>query len=191
MSIQYWILIFSAFGAIGGLFGILSYIKSCRKPHATLHLVNVEKMSTLFLPDKNHQYDHIFKLTFKITNTGKLRLENYRAEVECLSGVQDIMDADLLSPVALTHQAAVQKLRQQEGNVFFTRKAALRATFRPIFANILQTKDSVEFSFLCAPEPDGEHAQLQWKIIGNDCCESGNLITHLTPRTIDNDKNQQ
>jgi len=172
MNTQYWILIFSALGALGGVFGMLSYIKSCRKPHAKLYFDNGEKEITLLPQDDCDKY----KISFRITNTGKLRLENYRVEVECLSGVQNIMSSDFLS---LSHQAAVHKMHQQQEEVFFKRNECLRATFRPMFATILQAKDSMEFSFLCVPEPEAERVTLQWRIIGNDCYESGNLIVHI------------
>ena len=99
-------------GIVGGFLGVLTYIKSRRKPKARLRFADGNKEIT-FSPhyyraishkyftdspidchashmyemllkkyNEKHENDNEFILSFQLENTGKLQLENYRVEIE-------------------------------------------------------------------------------------------------------------
>ena len=99
-------------GIVGGFLGVLTYIKSLRKPKARLRFADGKKEITLtphyyhktstkyyIVPypeldcfdryhalgkkyQEKHEADNAFILSFQLYNNGELQLENYRVEIE-------------------------------------------------------------------------------------------------------------
>lgn len=101
-------IVLSAVACLGSVFGVIGFIRSCRKPKAQLRFANGEKDITFsphycrnistkyYVGPQTNSYDasaferlvekynqklakeNELVLPFRLTNTGKLQLENYR-----------------------------------------------------------------------------------------------------------------
>ena len=188
----------SAIGAIGGILGIVGFFRSIRKPNAILQFSNgkediifsphfcraiSEKYYTNPPTDcyDYHAYEELveqynllldkankFPLTFRLTNTGKLQLENYRVEIEIKGGMCKL----------LTYENAALN-----GVTISKEKSLITYSPSRVTAYLNQT-DKEDFSVCFIPDPNVNTYELHWHIIARDFNKEGKLYITLTP-TVD------
>ena len=109
-----------------------------------------------------------FPLTFRLTNIGKLQLENYRVEIEIKGGNCKLLQYENATLKGVT-----------------VNKEKLHVTYSPSrIAAYLNQADKEEFSVCFIPDPNVDTYELHWRIIAKDCFKKGTLHLNLTP-TVD------
>ena len=125
---------------------------------------------------QNTRMTIVFVLYFRLSNTGKLQLEDYRVELLLDGGFQS------LAPT-------VCKPRKVTGNhiepaeledVRFTNDKP-QIVFSPIDNRPLNQGDDENFSFRFTPCMEAEKIELTWRIIAKDFSDKGKLVIHLKP----------
>lgn len=183
-------IIIGAIAAVGGVFGIITFF---RKPKARLQFTNGEKeisFSPLYyranatkyyvdpptdcydssayrdLLDKYnqiHEKDYKFRLPFRLTNTGKVLLENYRVEINIAGGGFSIDGPSITKGVTINRSKPMIVYDPSSDFPY------------------LNQKDSDGFSISITPDPDIEKYEIHWRIIAKNCSESGKLYIKFTP----------
>lgn len=179
-------------------FGVLGYLRSIRKPKARLRFANGKKKISFSphycraISEKYytnpptdcydyHAYEQLveqynlllekankFPLTFRLTNIGKLQLENYRVEIEIKGGNCKLLQYEKATLKGVT-----------------VNKEKLHVTYSPSrIAAYLNQADKEEFSVCFIPDPNVDTYELHWRIIAKDCFKKGTLHLNLTP-TVD------
>ena len=179
-------------------FGVLGYLRSTRKPKARLRFANGKKKITFSphycrpISEKYytnpptdcydyHAYEQLieqynlllekankFSLTFRLTNIGKLQLENYRVEIEIKGGNCKLLQYENATLKGVT-----------------VNKEKLHVTYSPSrIAVYLNQEDEEDFSVCFIPDPNVDTYELHWRIIAKDCFKKGTLQLNLTP-TVD------
>lgn len=197
--------VIGAVGTFGGL--ILGLIKLFRKPKAQLRFANGEKDITFsphycrnistkyYVGPQTNSYDasafeHLVEkynqklakenelvLPFRLTNTGKLQLENYRVEIDYDNGINDI---GVRTNHSLTIQQCIESTNALEG--VYLHKDKSQIEYSPLSIIPLNQKDHKDFSVRFYPNPDAEKIELHWRISAKDFFKEGKLLIHLTPR---------
>ena len=196
-------------GIVGGFLGVLTYIKSLRKPKARLRFANGKKEIT-FSPhyyravshkyyvdpptncyashayevlleqyNKKHENDNEFILSFRLENTGKLLLENYRVEIECEKGIGTFFSTNL-------HE--LRKEGVLVGDIPFDGVKINNSTkpqivFLPVNKHPLNQKDEQKYALMFTPNPnsDADNIELSWRIIAKDFFGKGKFTIYLKP----------
>ena len=200
-----------AVGTFGGL--ILGLIKLFRKPKAQLRFANGEKDITFsphycrnistkyYVGPQTNSYDasaferlvekynqklakeNELVLPFRLTNTGKLQLENYRVEIDYDNGINDI---GVRANHSLTIQQCIESTNALEG--LYLHKDKSQIEYSPLSIIPLNQKDHKDFSVRFYPNPDAEKIELHWRISAKDFFKEGKLLIHLTPRVDELDE---
>ena len=194
--------------AICSVLGALSYIKSFRKPKACLRFENGKKEVTLaphyvqHLPIKyyvgpvNDGYDasaykalvekynqklnqeNEFVLSFRLSNTGKLQLQDYYVEITYDNGIQAIGASPNPS---LVLQEFIESTNKSDGVSIKYNKQQI--VYEPDDKHpSLNQKDNKDFAVRFVPNPDVERIELNWHISAKDFDKKGKLLVNLTPR---------
>ena len=191
-------MIFAAIGGIGGAFGVLGFIRSCRKPKARLLFANGKRKITFsphyfravatkyYVDPPTDCYDssnyrellkrynkiiedkNKFCLSFCLTNTGKILLEDYRVEMKLKGGKCSLVGQSFADGVHINEIKSVLK-------------------YSPVDCKYLNPKDKVNFSFQFTPAPNVDKYEIHWRIVAKDCTKNGKLFITLTPTTEDFD----
>lgn len=186
-------MIFAAIGGIGGAFGVLGFIRSCRKPKTRLRFANGKRkisfsphyfraVATKYYVDpptdcydsSNYRellkcYNKIiedknkFCLSFCLTNTGKILLEDYRVEINIAGGGFSIDGPSITKGVTINRSKPMIVYNPSSDFPY------------------LNQKDSDGFSISITPDPDIEKYEIHWRIIAKNCSESGKLYIKFTP----------
>lgn len=203
--------VIGAVGTFGGL--ILGLIKLFRKPKAQLRFANGKKEITFsphycrsistkyYVGPQTSSYDasaferlvekynqklaeeNEFVLPFRLTNTGKLQLENYRVEIDYDNGINDI---GVRANHSLTIQQCIESTNALEG--VYLHKDKSQIEYSPLSIIPLNQKDHKDFSVCFYPNPDAEKIELHWRISAKDFFKEGKLLIHLTPRVDELDE---
>ncbi len=203
--------VIGAVGTFGGL--ILGLIKLFRKPKAQLRFANGEKDITFsphycrnistkyYVGPQTNSYDasaferlvekynqklakeNELVLPFRLTNTGKLQLENYRVEIDYDNGINDI---GVRANHSLTIQQCIESTNALEG--LYLHKDKSQIEYSPLSIIPLNQKDHKDFSVRFYPNPDAEKIELHWRISAKDFFKEGKLLIHLTPRVDELDE---
>ena len=191
----------------GLFFGIDRWRLSHRKPKASLCFANGEKEITLdthyynkssskyYIAPSNdssqldryldlykeylrkHKNDNEFLLSFQLCNTGKLQLENYRAEIECKQGVGTFFSIYL------------NKLRKDGifmgdfplDGVSIDNSQKPQIVFSPFTPHPLNQKDEQKFAIMFKPNPNVDKVELHWRINAKDFSDEGKFIICMKP----------
>lgn len=194
--------------AICSILGALSYIKSFRKPKARLRFANGKKKITYSphychaiskkyyvgppydsydasayeaIVEKYNQKlkeDNEFVLSFRLENTGKLQLENYRVEIDYGKGIQEI---GVKSYQSLTLQEFMENTNELDGVCINYNKRQI--VYSSQDKSPLNQKDYKDFAVRFSPNPDVEQIELHWRISAKDFSQSGKFVAYLTPTT--------
>jgi hypothetical protein len=173
-------------------FGVLGFIRSCRKPKARLRFANGKRKISLSphyfravatkyyvdpptdcydssaYRDLLERYNEVnegknkFCLPFCLTNTGKILLEDYRVEIKIRGGKYALVGQSFIDGVNLSKKKSLIE-------------------YSPIDCLYLNPKDNVNFSFQFTPDPDVDKYEIHWRIIAKNCNCSGRLYVTLTP----------
>lgn len=190
----------------GILFGIDRWLLSHRKPKASLFFTNGKKEITfsphyyravshkyyvdpptncyashayevlLEQYNKKHENDNEFILSFRLENTGKLLLENYRVEVSYDKGIQRI-------GVNPNQTFLIQELIEYTetlGSVSL-KNSKHKIVYEPEDRSPLNQKDHKDFAVRFSPHPDVEQIELNWRISAKDFNDQGKFLIHLNP----------
>lgn len=206
-------IVLSAVACLGSVFGVIGFIRSCRKPKAQLRFANGEKDITFsphycrnistkyYVGPQTNSYDasafeHLVEkynqklakenelvLPFRLTNTGKLQLENYRVEIDYDNGINDI---GVRANHSLTIQQCIESTNALEG--VYLHKDKSQIDYSPLSIIPLNQKDHKDFSVRFYPNPDAEKIELHWRISAKDFFKEGKLLIHLTPRVDELDE---
>lgn len=181
-----------------GVFGVFGFFRSVRKPKARLRFANGKKKITFSphycraISEKYytnpptdcydyHAYEQLveqynilldkankFPLTFRLTNIGKLQLENYRVEIDIKGGKCKLLQYENATLKGVT-----------------VNKEKLHVIYSPSrIAAYLNQADKEDFSVCFIPDPNVDTYELHWRIIAKDCFKKGKLRLNLTP-TVD------
>ena len=120
-----------------------------------------------------------FVLSFRLENTGKLQLENYRVEIQYDKGIQNIA---VRASDTLIEQQFVEFTNTMNGISVLYDKSMIE--YAPIGIIPLNQKDHKEFAVRFSPNPNVERIVLKWRISAKDFSKEGKLLVHLTP-TVD------
>lgn len=206
-------IVLSAVACFSSVFGVIGFIRSCRKPKAQLRFANGEKDITFsphycrnistkyYVGPQTNSYDasafgHLvekynqklakeneFVLPFRLTNIGKLQLENYRVEIDYDNGINDI---GVRANHSLTIQQCIESTNALEG--VYLHKDKSQIEYSPLSIIPLNQKDHKDFSVRFYPNPDAEKIELHWRISAKDFFKEGKLLIHLTPRVDELDE---
>lgn len=195
-------------GCVGGFCGIIGLLRSFRKPKARLRFSNGKKQLTFSphycraitkkyyvgppldsydasaykaLVDKYNQklkQDNEFVLPFRLTNTGRLLLENYRVEIYYDNGIQEIGVKPYQS---LTMQEFIENTNELDGVCLNYGKHQI--VYSSPDKSALNQKDYKDFAVRFSPNPDAERIVLNWRISAKDFSKSGKLVVNFTPTT--------
>jgi hypothetical protein len=187
--------------------------KACQKPKARLRFSNGKKELTFsphycrnistkyYVGPQTNSYDasaferlvekynqklakeNELVLPFRLTNTGKLQLENYRVEIDYDNGINDI---GVRANHSLTIQQCIESTNALEG--VYLHKAKSQIEYSPLSIIPLNQKDHKDFSVRFYPNPDAEKIELHWRISAKDFFKEGKLLIHLTPRVDELDE---
>lgn len=124
-----------------------------------------------------------FVLPFRLTNTGKLQLENYRVEINYDNGIQNI---GVRANSSLVVQQTIENTNDMDGVSLKYNKRQI--VFSPEDQLPLNQKDSKDFAVRFSPNPEFEKIELHWRISAKDFSKDGKLFVHLTPRVDELDK---
>lgn len=194
-------------GIVGGFLGVLTYIKSLRKPKARLRFADGKKEITLtphyyhktstkyyIVPypeldcfdryhalgkkyQEKHEDDNAFILSFQLYNNGELQLENYRVEIEYDKGMGTVHSSQVYY---LRKVGATMGEFPPDGLNLDNYKTP-QVVYTPIDANPLNQKDSKQFKFVFVPSSEVDRVELRWRIIAKDFYGHGKLTIRLKP----------
>jgi len=203
--------VIGAVGTFGGL--ILGLIKLFRKPKAQLHFANGKKEITFsphycrsistkyYVGPQTSSYDasaferlvekynqklaeeNEFVLPFRLTNTGKLQLENYRVEIDFDEGIQAI---GVRANWSLAMQQLIEYTTEQDGVCVQNHKRKI--IYTPENKMPLNQLDYKDFAVRISPNQDAEKIELHWRISAKDFFKEGKLLIHLTPQVDELDE---
>lgn len=192
-------------GIVGGFLGMLTYIKTLRKPKARLRFAN-DKKEVTFSPHyynetlkyyvvpypeisqfdryhdlgelyaKKHEKDNVFLLPFRFKNTGKLQLEDYRIEIEFNAGIQSISIP--IEPIPFMGSWE-EKMAPRDLKLNLSKKPQI--IYLPEDEHPLNQSDHKDFALLFTPHVDVEKIELYWRIIAKDFSDKGKFVIHLKP----------
>ncbi len=203
--------VIGAVGTFGGL--ILGLIKLFRKPKAQLRFANGKKEITFsphycqsvstkyYVGPINYGYDasayqtliekynqklaeeNEFVLPFRLTNIGKLQLENYRVEIQFKEGIHKI---GVRAYPSFVLQQLIEYTETFEGVSLKNNKHKIVYVSPDQLP--LNQKDSKEFAVRFSPNPEIKKIELHWRISAKDFSKEGKLFVHLTPRVDELDE---
>lgn len=186
---------------ICSVFGVFGFFRSLRKPKARLRFTNGKKKITFCphycrkISDKyytdpptncydSHAYEELleqynkklaadnnFHLPFRLTNTGKLQLENYRVEIHIVGG-----------------RYGVSFYNNVSGGVTLNKKNPCICYHPSEAPAYLNQNDTEDFFVSFTPDPDVDTYELHWRIIAKDCTKKGKLKIKLTPTVEEYDE---
>lgn len=122
--------------------------------------------------------DNEFVLSFRLENTGKLQLENYRVEIDYGKGIQMISVKPYQS---LTMQEFIENTNELDGVCINYNKSQIVYSSQDKYP--LNQKDYKDFAIRFRPNPDVKQIELHWRISAKDFSKIGILVIHLTPTT--------
>ena len=123
-----------------------------------------------------HSKDNVFTLPFRITNTGKLQLEDYRIEIEFNGGIQSISLP--IEPVPFMSSWG-EKPAPKDLKLNISKKPQI--VYSPEDEHPLNQNNHKDFALLFTPQEDVEKIELYWRIIAKDFSDNGKLVIHLKP----------
>ena len=196
--------VIGALGTFGG--GIIELVRLLRRPKARLRFANGEKYISFsphyfhavsqkyyvgpqtdsydasaysrLVEQYNemHSKDNVFTLPFRVTNIGKLQLEDYRIEIEFNEGIQSISLP--IEPVPFM-SSWEEKPAPKDLKVDFSQKPQI--VYSPKEKHPLNQTDHKDFAFLFTPDVDIEKIELYWRIIAKDFSDNGKFVIILKP----------
>ena len=196
--------VIGALGTFAG--GIIELVRFLRKPKARLRFGNGEKnisFSPHYYHAVSHKYyvgpqtdtydasaysrlvkqfneihkeDNEFVLPFRLTNTGKLQLEDYRIEIEFNGGIQSISLP--IEPVPFM-SSWDEKPAPKDLKLNCAKKPQI--VYSPEDEHPLNQKDHKDFALLFTPQEDVEKIELYWRINAKDFSDNGKIIVNLKP----------
>ena len=194
-------------GGIGGICGVIGFIRTFRKPRARLRFSNGKKeinfsphycrpvsekyyKSSWSNVHDSHKYEELtkkynekleaeneFTLSFRLSNTGRLQLENYRVEIEYDEGIQQI-GVRPYSPLAI--QECFEHSFSQDGVSLNIGKHLI--IYEHEDKHPLNQKDFHDIAVRFSPNPNAEKIVLNWRINAKDFSRHGTLLVHLKPK---------
>lgn len=197
--------VFGALGTLVG--GIIELIRFFRKPKANLSFTNGERRITFsprcfrhistkyYVGPINYGYDasayqrlierynqqlaakNEFVLSFRLSNTGKLQLENVHVAIDYDNGIQDI---GVVPNQSLDIQQCIEPTNELHG--VHIDKNMLKIEYAPLDNKPLNQKDHKDFLVRFTPNPNAEQIELNWRISAKDFYKEGKLFVNLTPR---------
>jgi len=203
--------VLGALGTLGG--GIIELVRFFRKPKACLRFSSGKKnisfsphyfnaVSQKYYVDPptdcydSHQYselvkqyndlhskDNVFTLPFRITNTGKLQLEDYRIEIEFNGGIQSISLP--IEPVPFMSSWG-EKSVPKDLKLNISKKPQI--IYSPEDEHPLNQKDHKDFALLFTPYVDVKKIELYWRIIAKDFSDNGKFVIKLKPTVEEYDE---
>ena len=200
-------------GIVGGFLGVLTYIKSLRKPKARLRFADGKKEIT-FSPqyyraishkyftdspidchashayetlleqyNKKHEKDNEFILSFCLENIGTLQLENYRVDIEWSAGIQSTGYIN-----GLPRRVIGNYIEPAEPNDLTFNRGKPQITFAPLDKYPLNQNDSKKFAFRFTPHGDITKIELYWHIVAKDFNKQGKFVIRLKPIVTEYDE---
>ena len=197
---------FSAIACFCSVFGVIGFVRSCRKPKARLRFGGGKKEIT-FTPHyyrpishkyytdpptdcyASHQYsdlvkrynelhekDNVFVLSFRLTNIGKLQLEYYKVEIEFNGGIKNISIP--LEPVPFMSSWG-EKPAPKDLKINVAKKP--QVVYSPEDRLPINQNDHKDFALLFTPQEDVEKIELYWRINAKDFSDNGKFVIHLKP----------
>ena len=133
--------------------------------------------------NKKHENDNEFILTFKLENTGKLQLENYKVEIEYDAGIQQL---GVRANQSFVLQDFLEHTYSQDGVSLNISKHMI--TYEPEDKRPLNQKDHKYFAVRFSPHPDIEQIELRWRISAKDFNDQGKFVIHIKPTVTEYDK---
>lgn len=197
---------------LGSVFGIIGFIRSCRKPKAYLRFAGgnkeiavtpyyVKKKSLkYYIPPTSSvrdykRYDDLlrtiddelnthnqFLLKFRLSNIGKLQLENYRVEVELKRDNQSRPTAHYVH-----HWVIGNFIEPPEEDYITLDRNQTKVTYSPKIQKPLNQKDSEEFEYHFTPVMNVPKVDINWRIIAKDFSGSGRLRIKVKPYILEYD----
>ena len=118
-----------------------------------------------------------FILSFCLSNTGELQLENYRVDFEWNSGIKSIGRVNQKPRKVIGSFIEPEPIDSLSFN-----KGKPQITYEPLDKRPLNQKDSKTFAFRFTPYPDTEQIELVWRISAKDFYKEGKLFVYLNPK---------
>lgn len=136
--------------------------------------------------NKKHENDNTFLLLFRLENTGKLQLENYRVEVKCEKGIGTFFSTNL-------HELRKDGILVGDlpfDGVKINNSTKPQIVLLPVNKHPLNQKDEQKYALMFTPDPDleAEKVELSWRIIAKDFLGKGKFTIHLKPYITEYDK---
>lgn len=200
-------------GIVGGLLGMMTYIKSLRKPKAELCFSNGKKEITFsphycrhistkyYVGPQTDSYDasaferlvekynqklaeeNEFVLSFRLSNIGELQLENFRVEIKFKAGIHKI---SVRAHQSFILQELIEYTETFDGVALKDNKHKIVYVAPDQLP--LNQKDSKDFAVRISPNPDAERIELNWRISAKDFYKEGKLFVYLTPKVDELDE---
>ena len=197
--------VLGALGTLGG--GIIELVRFFRTPKACLHFTDgsdeitfsphyVRQLYTKYyvgpvndgydasvyeaLVEKYNQklnQENEFVLSFRLSNTGKLQLQDYHVEITYDNGIQAI---GVRPDSSLILQEFIESTNKSDGVCIKYNKQQI--VFEPEDKRPLNQKEDQEFAVRFVPNPDVEQIELNWHISAKDFDKNGKSLVNLTPR---------
>ena len=192
---------------------MLVYIKSLWKPKARLRFSNGKKEITLtphyynetsikyyIVPypeisqfdhyhdlgetyQKRHENDNKFVLSFRLSNIGKLLLENYRVEIVWGKGLQSISHISNKPRKVIGNYIEPE----EQSDITIDRRKP-QIIYSPLDRSPLNQQDFRDFSIRFTPHPDAKEVVWYWRINARDFSSRGELVIHLKPKITEYDR---
>ena len=198
------ILILTFVGTCGTTFLVW---KACLRPKATMHFTNGKDETTFsqhyfqyistkyYVGPVNDGYDasaykalykkyhqklideNEFALSFRLSNIGKLQLENYHVEIDYDNGIKDI---GVSANQSLIVQQCIEFSNVLNG-VSIDRNIS-QINYTPVNNLPLNQKENKDIVVRFSPNLHAEQMELKWHIIAKDFNKEGKLFVRFTPK---------
>ena len=127
-----------------------------------------------------HRNEKFLSLAFRLSNTGKLQLEDYRVEIDCRNGVKTFF-----APLDFSFLSSWGEKKPQD--LIINSNGNPNAKYAPEDGSPLNQKDHRDFEFYMCPDPEADKAVLVWKIIAKDFYKEGKFVIRLKPKITEFD----
>lgn len=202
----------SAIACFCGVFGVIGFVRSCRKPKAEVRFSDGKKeisVSPYYVKKRSLQYyippttsvrdfmkyeellrqideelikHNQFLLKFRLSNVGKLQLENYKVKVELKSDEQSKPTAHYVHSWGIGNF-----IEPVEEDYIKLNHNQTEVTYSPTNHGTLNQDDYEEFEYHFTPVMNVPKVDLAWRINAKDFSGSGRLRINVKPIILEYD----
>ena len=127
-----------------------------------------------------HRNEKFLSLAFRLSNTGRLQLEDYSIEIDRGNGISHIF-----KPINLL--TIISKDENEPTNLNIDPRRKPNVVYAPVDNRPLNQKDHRDFEFHICPDTEADKAELLWRIIAKDFYKEGKFVIRLKPKITEFD----